>query len=256
MGTAGDPIQRHGDDVNSAAGPVLRLVFDADLRRGDHGRTLWRTRPLRRLRLSGQQARMVGRWAAGEPVGSSAGDRELARRLLAAAMAHPDWSGVPVGPADVTVVIPIRDRAPMLSRLLPAVGNAADVVIVDDGSRVPVDGARIRHERPLGPAAARNAGWRMATTDLVAFVDSDCVPSPGWLDRLLPHFADPGVAAAAPRIVSAPGRSALARYERTRAPHDLGPAPGAVRARGPVSYVSATVLLVRRAVLAELGRVQ
>jgi len=239
--------------------PVLRLTVDPGVRCGDGGgtdgtgRVLWRARPFRSLRLSGDQGRTVDRWVAGEPVGRSAPDQRLARRLLAAGFAHPVWSGAPARPADVTVVIPVRDRTPLLGRLIAALGDVADVVIVDDGSRVPVDGARVRHERPRGPAAARNAGWRRATTDLVAFVDSDCLPQPGWLDALLPHFADPRVAAVAPRIVSAPGASVLARYEGTRAPHDLGPTPGAVRPRAPVSYVSATVLVARRAVLAELG---
>jgi mycofactocin glycosyltransferase len=243
--------------------PVLRLTLDPGVRRGGAGpagggpggtgRVLWQARPFRCARLSAEQGRTVDRWAAGEPVGGSAADQRLARRLLDAGFAHPVWSETPARPAGVTVVIPVRDRTPLLSRLIAAIGDVADVVIVDDGSRVPVDGALVRHERPRGPAAARNAGWQRAATELVAFVDSDCLPRPGWLEALLPHFADPQVAAVAPRIVSAPGSSLLARYEGTRAPHDLGPKPGAVRPRAPVSYVSATVLVVRRAVLAELG---
>jgi mycofactocin system glycosyltransferase len=245
----------------AARPPVLRLTLDPGVRRGDcdgsgtgaAGPALWRARPFRSLRLSAGQGRTVDRWAAGEPVGGSAPDQGLAGRLLAAGLAHPAWSGSPARPADVTVVIPVRDRTPLLARLIAALGDVAGVVIVDDGSRVPVPGAQVRHEFPRGPAAARNAGWRLAATDLVAFVDSDCLPRPGWLDALLPHFADPQVAAVAPRIVSTPGPSVLARYESTRAPHDLGPAPGAVRPRAAVSYVSSTALVARRAVLAELG---
>jgi GT2 family glycosyltransferase len=32
-----------------------------------------------------------------------------------------------------------------------------------------------------GPAPARNLGWKMASAPLVAFIDDDCIPKPGWL---------------------------------------------------------------------------
>lgn len=35
-----------------------------------------------------------------------------------------------------------------------------------------------------GPAAARNAGWKMASGELIAFTDDDCVPDEFWLDSL------------------------------------------------------------------------
>ena len=84
------------------------------------------------------------------------------------------------------------------------------MIVVDDGSRDPAAvaaaaaaaGARCVHRAVNGgPAAARNTGLAAVGTPLVAFLDSDCVPAPGWLSPLLPHFADPAVAAAAPRIV-------------------------------------------------------
>lgn len=34
---------------------------------------------------------------------------------------------------------------------------------------------------PGGPAAARNAGWRAAGGEIIAFTDDDCLPVPGWL---------------------------------------------------------------------------
>src|SRR5262249_42091294 len=40
---------------------------------------------------------------------------------------------------------------------------------------------RIVEPRP-GPAAARNAGWKRARSDLIAFIDDDCEPEPGWLE--------------------------------------------------------------------------
>ena len=60
----------------------------------------------------------------------------------------------------------------------------------------------LRHDHPRGPAAARNAGLAAATTPLVAFLDSDVLPDPGWLEPLLAHLADPAVGLVAPRIVA------------------------------------------------------
>jgi glycosyltransferase involved in cell wall biosynthesis len=39
----------------------------------------------------------------------------------------------------------------------------------------------LRRERGEGPGAARNAGARNATGEILAFIDSDCRPAPGWL---------------------------------------------------------------------------
>lgn len=119
---------------------------------------------------------------------------------------------VPRRPDDVTVVIPVRDRAPELARLLAALRAEpataqVPVIVVDDGSVEPVvaDGATVlRHASARGPAAARNTGLRAATTATVAFLDSDCVPRPGWLAALSPHLDDPRLALVAPRIVGLP----------------------------------------------------
>ena len=99
---------------------------------------------------------------------------------------------------EVTVVIPTHNRpaglraamAALRAQTLPR--DRFEVVVVDDGSSPPaaVDvedlGVRVlRHDRPRGPAAARNTGWRAARAQLVAFTDDDCRPAPGWLSALL-----------------------------------------------------------------------
>lgn len=40
-----------------------------------------------------------------------------------------------------------------------------------------------------GPAAARNAGWRAAHGEIIAFTDDDCIPTPGWLSAGLAAFS-------------------------------------------------------------------
>jgi GT2 family glycosyltransferase len=69
-----------------------------------------------------------------------------------------------------------------------------EVVVVDDGSPVPLAPviaefaqslrARVHRQTNAGPAAARNTGARLATGDLLAFTDDDCVPATDWLRRL------------------------------------------------------------------------
>ncbi|HUQ51779.1 MAG TPA: glycosyltransferase [Gammaproteobacteria bacterium] len=96
----------------------------------------------------------------------------------------------------VSVVVPTHGRPELLSRCLAALAAQTlprrdyEIVIVGDGpderTRAAVEsspcGARyveLPHQR--GPAAARNAGWRAATGEIVAFTDDDTVPAPDWL---------------------------------------------------------------------------
>jgi mycofactocin system glycosyltransferase len=238
----------------------LRLRPDPGLRSRDGGTVLVGGSPYRLLRLGPAGARHVAGWWAGEPVAGPPAVQALARRMLAAGMAHPVPAAGP-DPRDVTVVIPVRDRTPEL-RLCLAGLRGCHVIVVDDGSRDPAAvaavaaaaGARCLHRAVNGgPAAARNTGLAAAATPLVAFLDSDCVPAPGWLDRLLPYFADPAVAAAAPRIVpyelSGPGRPDrlgwLARYEGISSTLDMGAVASIVRPGAKVPYVPGAALVVR-----------
>jgi mycofactocin system glycosyltransferase len=245
----------------------FRLRPDQSLRSLDGGQVLLGGSPYRLLRLGPAGARLVAGWWRGEPVPGSPSSRALARRLLEAGLAHPDLAGDAgpdgAGTADVTVVIPVRDRPAELARCLAGCAGLK-VIVVDDGSADPAEvpavaasaGARcLRLPVSAGPGGARNAGLAEASTPLVAFVDSDCVPRPGWLTPLLRHFADPAVAAAGPRIVAAsqagPASASdsggwLATYEGARSALDLGPAPSIVRPGARVPYLPAAALVVRR----------
>jgi mycofactocin system glycosyltransferase len=216
--------------------------------------------PIRVLRLRPAGAAIVDSWDRGDPVGRGSGEQALARRLLDAGIVQPRPSpGSGPGPAAVTVVIPVRDRAAGLAATLAALGGDQAIIVVDDGSSAPVRPGPfdlIRHQMPRGPAAARNSGWRAATTDLVAFVDADCEPEPGCLATLLAHFADPAVGAAAPRIRSreAAGTSWwLSAYEQMRSSLDLGPVEAPVRPGSVVSYAPTATLIVRREALEDVG---
>ncbi|MCW2633801.1 MAG: glycosyl transferase family 2 [Blastococcus sp.] len=227
------------------------------VRRRDGGAALLGGSPRRLLRLSPRAVDLV---RSGRVTVADATTAELAARLLDAGIAAPELRGAEL-PADVTVVIPVKDRPEELARLLqalradPATRNLP-VVVVDDGSAVPVraDGARVlRHGAPRGPAAARNAGLRLTDTAAVAFLDSDCVPRRGWLEVLLPHLADPRLAVVAPRIVALPGGPPtwLTPYETAVSALDMGPEAAPVRPLSAVSYVPSAALLARRAALGD-----
>jgi mycofactocin system glycosyltransferase len=134
--------------------------------------------------------------------------------------------------------------------------DAYQVIVVDDCSADPAAiekiaraaGARvIRRAVNGGSGAARNTGLAAAGTEFVAFVDSDCVARPGWLDRLLPHFADPAVGAVAPRIVPHErGTGWLARYEGASSTLDMGTRASVVRPGARVPYVPGAALVVRK----------
>ncbi|MFB9302928.1 glycosyltransferase family 2 protein [Kibdelosporangium philippinense] len=93
-----------------------------------------------------------------------------------------------------TVVIPTMGRT-SLNVVLQALREAdgpvpREIVVVDDRPvRYPQfvlgDDVRVLRTGGQGPAAARNAGWRATTTEWIAFLDDDVVPSPEWKRRLV-----------------------------------------------------------------------
>ena len=187
---------------------------------------------------------------------------DLARALLDATVAHPRPSGGP-SHRDVTVVIPVRDNPGGVHRLVMAL-RGLTVVIVDDGSEIPVAASQlagapcrveiVRHPTSRGPAAARNTGLSRCTTEFVAFLDADVLPRRGWLEPLLGHFSDPTVALVAPRIVALqPGGGAIARYEAVHSALDLGEREAPVIPYGPVSYVPSAAIVCRRSAIADVG---
>ena len=211
--------------------------------------------PTRLLRLRPRAAALL---AGGRLTVTDAATAALARRLLDTAVAHPDPASITApapGPEKVTVVIPVVGDQAGPDRPLAALDPRLAVIVVDDGSPAPIRTARpgtqvLRHASPRGPAAARNTGLAAAGTALVAFLDADTVPGPGWLGPLLTHLADPACVLVAPRITAlATAGSALTRYEALRSALDMGPDPAPVIPLSPVAYVPSAALLVRREAL-------
>ncbi|MCU1697425.1 MAG: mycofactocin system glycosyltransferase [Mycobacterium sp.] len=215
--------------------------------------------PTRLLRLAPAAQTML---ADGRLEVHDAQSAQLARTLLDATVAHPRPASGP-SHRDVTVIIPVRDNAFGLTRLVHAL-RGMRIVVVDDGSVLPVraedfDGTYcnvtvLRHDRSKGPSAARNTGLAACETDFVAFLDSDVVPRRGWLEALLGHFCDPTVALVAPRIVGLQEpENLVARYEAVRSSLDLGHREAPVVPYGTVSYVPSAAIICRRTALKDVG---
>jgi mycofactocin system glycosyltransferase len=216
-----------------------RYRLDDDVER--HDRVLIGGSPLKLFRLTGAGNDVVDQVSSGRFVPES----RLVDSLLDAGAIHPVSAPASRhGVDDVTIVVPT---------LGPAAHAPPGSIVVDDGSDEPVRGAALRLHANSGPAAARNAGLRLVTTPLVAFVDSDVQLPENWLDPLLGHFDDDTVALVAPRVASAPGTTTLGAYEADHSPLDLGDRAGRVRAGTRVSYVPAAAIVVRVDVLRSIG---
>jgi glycosyltransferase involved in cell wall biosynthesis len=103
------------------------------------------------------------------------------------------------------VVIPTRDRAHLLEECLASLRKSLrpfdELIVADSASVSPdvktvalaYDAKVIRCELP-GTSRARNAGWRAARNEIVAFVDDDVRVDATWASALEKVFDDPGVA--------------------------------------------------------------
>jgi mycofactocin glycosyltransferase len=218
--------------------------------------------PWRLVRLTERGAGVLSGWLEGDAVTSDPAAGALARRLVDAGLVHPSRVSRRVRTGEVELVIPVRDDVEGLEVVLRIASRTPEVrvIVVDDGSADAASVARVaaahdavvvRHEVPLGPAAARNAGARGGASPLVAFVDVDARPEPDWLEGLVAYFDDPAVGAVAPRVRGPEGPTLKERFETAASPLDLGDQPGVVRPGASVPYVPAAALVVRRAALGE-----
>ncbi|MGW3312940.1 mycofactocin biosynthesis glycosyltransferase MftF [Streptomyces sp. NPDC001073] len=250
--------------AREAALPYGFLVaLDRHTRVLDGGRTLLGGAPVTRLlRLSPRARGLLGRDRTLR-VASAAG-AALADRLLELGLAHPVVLELPpLERAEVTYVVPVRDRPAPLDRLLRSMGRGAEVIVVDDASAHPGAVADVvrRHggrlvalPENLGPAGARNAGLRLVRTPFVVFVDSDVVLGADTVPTLLRHFTDPRVGIAVPRITGLRTDASdtwIGRYEETRSSLDLGGRPALVRPGSFVSWASTACVVARVEALGE-----
>jgi len=103
-------------------------------------------------------------------------------------------------PGSVSVVIPVRDDAPLLELCLRALERQThppdEIVVVDNGSSDDTAavaerfGARVVTEPIPGIPRAAAAGYDAATGDIIARLDADSRPGPDWIARIAGTFRD------------------------------------------------------------------
>jgi glycosyltransferase involved in cell wall biosynthesis len=103
----------------------------------------------------------------------------------------------------ISIIVPTYNRREMLQRLLESFCRLQchcplEFIIVDDCSddgtggmveewRKTINSAEVKYHRLAsrsGPARARNAGIILATGNIIAFTDSDCIVDPRWAEQL------------------------------------------------------------------------
>jgi len=113
---------------------------------------------------------------------------------------------------DISVVVPTRNRAVALRRLIPSLqrcdadGLSWELIIVDNGSSDDTSAVcraaaksfgagqlRYVEERVPGLHAGRHRGAREAASGVVAYLDDDVEVSPAWLRGFTESFADPEI---------------------------------------------------------------
>jgi lipopolysaccharide/colanic/teichoic acid biosynthesis glycosyltransferase/GT2 family glycosyltransferase len=111
------------------------------------------------------------------------------------------------GSPKVSVIVPVKDMAESLEACLEALlhqkfviyNQEYEVIVVDDGSGdssaevAKRAGVRVHQQENMGPAAARNAGARLAGGPILAFTDADCVPDEQWVANIIQAFSNPEV---------------------------------------------------------------
>lgn len=240
---------------------MTRFKLDRSVRRVADGRVLVGGSPVKVINLTVTGAALVDRIAnrndlANDPTPAQQG---LIDRLVDAGMLHPTPS-VARTLLGVSVVIPAYRADPTaLADLVDAchLAGVEQVIVVDDASPTPIppiNGATvIRHPTNQGPGAARTTGAALASSPLIAFVDTDVVLPDGWLPPLVAHFDDERVALVAPRVTAVAGATILQRYEALHSPLDLGDEPARVMAGTRVSYVPSAMIVVRVDALRSVG---
>ncbi|MDW5315341.1 glycosyltransferase family 2 protein [Rhizobium sp. PL01] len=207
--------------------------------------------------------------------------RVLLHRLTARLPAQPSRPKKPLGETKVSVIIPTRDRADLLSVCLDGLFNGTraddlDVIVMDNESREPETEAlfaRYANDRrfrrlpmpgPFNFSRACNLGVAQARYELTLLLNNDVNPiDPGWLDQMVAELDDPNAGASGAFLLFPDGYAqhagvtlgsgSVARhsfhFRHPRAGEDYG----LMAQRQEMSAVTGACLLTRRSLWQQVG---
>ncbi|GAK71883.1 putative glycosyltransferase [Agrobacterium rubi TR3 = NBRC 13261] len=187
----------------------------------------------------------------------------------------------PAAPSKVSVIIPTRDRADLLSVCLAGLyektrHDGLDVIVIDNDSCEPdtlqlfsryEDAGLIRRIPLPGPfnfAKACNIGVSAAEHDLVLLLNNDVDPlHPEWLDRMIVELEDERVGACGPLLLFRDGfvqhagvtlgAGSVARHSFHFRDPDGGEDYGLISQRREISAVTAACMLTRKKLWMNVG---
>lgn len=159
----------------------------------------------------------------------------------------------------VSVIIPVRNRPTEIKSCLESLArldypeNRLEILVVDDASSdntleiintFPVRVIPLSSHRQA--SHCRNLAASMASGEILAFIDSDCLAEPQWLQELVPSFRDPDIVAVGGFVDGYHDESSLDCYEKVKSSLNLGSWPRRSKKNDPFFYLPSCNLLVRR----------
>jgi GT2 family glycosyltransferase len=162
-----------------------------------------------------------------------------------------------------SVIVPTRNRHTFVQDLVASIGRGTDVpaeIVVIDQSDPPdealpsfdANGCAVVHRRveAVGASAARNEGIRVATHDVLVFVDDDVIATEGWLRSLVTALQHEGERTVVSGLVAAGSPEADGAF----APSLKSDAQGAVyQGRGAANVLWSGNMALFRSTVDEIG---